>query len=143
MNYLLDTCVICEMMKKRPDEKVVKWFCKQVPKTLYLSYLTIGEIQKGIVKRGDDARAKRLKTWLEKKILPFYDGRILPVEKKVATEWGRICGESERNGKTRPSVDALIAATASVHKMKLVTRNERDMSGMGVPLLNPFDGSVS
>ena len=80
MNYLLDTCVICEMMKKRPDEKVVKWFCKQEPKTLYLSYLTIGEIQKGIVKRGEDARAKRLKTWLEKKILTFYEGRILPVE---------------------------------------------------------------
>ena len=143
MNYLLDTCVICEMMKKRPDEKVVKWFCKQEQKTLYLSYLTIGEIQKGIVKRGDDARAKRLKTWLDEKILTFYGGRILPVEKKVAVEWGRICGESERNGKTRPSVDALIAATASVHKMKLVTRNEKDMSGMGVPLLNPFDGSVS
>ena len=63
MNYLLDTCVICEMMKKRPDEKVVKWFCKQEQKTLYLSYLTIGEIQKGIVKRGEDARAKRLKTY--------------------------------------------------------------------------------
>ena len=93
MNYLLDTCVICEMMKKRPDEKVVKWFCKQEPKTLYLSYLTIGEIQKGIVKRGDDARAKRLKTWLGKTILTFYEGRILPVEKDVATEWGRICGE--------------------------------------------------
>ena len=60
------------------------------------------------------------------------------MEKNVATEWGRICGEGERNGKTRPSVDALIAATASVHKMKLVTRNEKDMSGMGVPLLNPF-----
>lgn len=143
MNYLLDTCVICEMMKKRPDEKVVKWFCKQEPKTLYLSYLTIGEIQKGIIKRGNDARAKRLKTWLEKTILTFYEGRILPVEKNVATEWGRICGESERNGKTRPSIDALIAATACIHRMKLITRNEKDMSGMGVPLLNPFDGSVN
>ena len=126
------------MMKKRSDEKVVKWFCRQEPKLLYLSYLTIGEIQKGIVKRGNDARAKRLKTWLEKKILTSYEGRILPVDKIVATEWGRICGESERNGKARPSVEALIAATASVHKMKLVTRNERDMSGMGVPLFNPF-----
>ena len=84
MNYLLDTCVICEMMKKRPDEKVVKWFCKQERKTLYLSYLTIGEIQKGIVKRGDDARARRLKTWLEKKILTFYVPLLNPFDDSVS-----------------------------------------------------------
>jgi predicted nucleic acid-binding protein len=63
----------------------------------------------------------------------------LPVERNVSLEWGRICGEAESIGKKRPAIDALIAATAFVHKMKLVTRNVDDMAGMGIPIFNTFD----
>ncbi len=139
MKYLLDTCVISEMVKQRPDPQVVEWLKLQDPDSLYLSFVTVGEIKKGIAKRGGDARALKLEKWLQTTILGTFADRILPVERNVSLEWGRICGEAERIGRKRPAVDALIAATAFVHKMKLVTRNVDDMAGMGVSILNPFD----
>lgn len=139
MNYLLDTCVISELVSRRPNARVVEWLGLQDPGSLYLSYVTVGEIKKGIAKRGRDARAKALENWLQTEVLGLYANRILPVEKAVALEWGRICGDAERIGKKRPVVDAMIAATALVHGMKLVTRNVEDMAGMGVPILNPFE----
>ena len=75
---------------------------------------------------------------MKTEILGSFADRILPVEKNVSLEWGRICGDAERVGRKRPAVDALIAATALVHGMKLVTRNIDDMVGMGVPIFNPF-----
>ena len=113
MKYLLDTCIVSEMAKKAPDSKVAKWLGSQRIENLYLSWLTIGELR--------------------------YVGRIFVVEREVAVEWGRICGEAERIGKPRPAVDALIAATAVVHKMKLATRNVCDMEGMGADIINPFE----
>ena len=80
----------------------------------------------------------KLERWLQTTILGTFADRVLPVDCSVALEWGRICGVSERNGRKRPAIDALIAATAFVHKMKLVTRNVDDMAGMGVPIFNPF-----
>ena len=138
MKYLLDTCVISELVRRRPNPHVVEWLRHQDPDSLYLSILTIGEIKKGIVKRGGDARAAKLENWLQTTILGAFADRILPVERDVALEWGRICGLAESVGRKRSAVDALIAATAFVHKMKLVTRNVADMADMGVPILNPF-----
>ena len=139
MKYLLDTCVISELVTKTPNPRVIEWIKRQDPDSLYLSFVTIGEIKKGIAKRDGDARAVKLEKWLQTTILGVFADRILPVERKVALEWGRICGVSERIGKKRPAIDALIVATAIVHKMKLVTRNVDDMAGMGVPIFNPFD----
>ena len=139
MKYLLDTCVISELVKQRPCTRVVEWLKQQDPDSLFLSFVTVGEIKKGIAKRGGDARALKLEKWLQTTILGTFADRILPVERNVSLEWGRICGEAELIGKKRPAIDALIAATAFVHKMKLVTRNVDDMAGMGVPIFNPFD----
>ena len=80
-----------------------------------------------------------MEKWLQTTILGTFADRILPVERDVALEWGRICGEAESVGKRRPAIDSLLAATALVHKMKLVTRNINDMAGLGVPIFNPFD----
>ena len=137
MKYLLDTCVVSELAHRRPNACVVDWLGQQDPESLYLSFVTIGEINKGIAKRGGDARAMALEKWLQE-ILGSFADRILPVGKAVSLEWGRICGDAERVGRKRPAVDALIAATALVHGMKLVTRNVDDMVGMGVPIFNPF-----
>lgn len=139
MKYLLDTCIVSEMAKKAPDRKVAKWLGKQKIENLYLSWLTIGELQKGISKQGDTEKGRSLARWLKTAVLGRYVGRIFVVEREVAVEWGRICGEAERIGKPRPVVDALIAATAVVHKMKLATRNVRDMEGMGADIINPFE----
>lgn len=138
MKYLLDTCVISELANRRPNVQVIKWLERQDPETLYLSFVTIGEIKKGIAKRGGDSRAGELEKWLQEQILDEFSDRILPIAKEVALEWGRICGEAERTGRKRPAIDALIAATTSVHGMELVTRNVEDMVGMDVPILNPF-----
>ena len=138
MKYLLDTCVVSEMAKKSPDKKVAAWLDNQKIEDLYLSWLTIGELQKGISKQGDTRKGQLLSRWLKTAVLGRYVGRIFAVEREVAIEWGRICGEAERAGRRRPAVDALIAATAVAHKMKLVTRNVHDMEGMGAEIVNPF-----
>ena len=138
MNYLLDTCIVSELAKSRPNIGVIDWLKSQEPESLFVSFITIGELKKGIAKRGGDARAMALEKWLQTEILESFTDRILPVEKSVSLEWGRICGEAESIGRKRPAIDALIAATASVHKMELVTRNVEDMMGMGVSIFNPF-----
>lgn len=138
MRYLLDTCVISELANRAPSTKVLNWLSRQSPDSLYISSVTIGEIKKGIVKRGGDLRSQRLARWLEKDILEGFSDRILPIDKEVSIEWGRICGEAERTGRKRPAVDALIAATASVYGMTMVTRNVRDMTGFDIAIYNPF-----
>ena len=139
MKYLLDTCVISELARSRPNASVIDWLRRQDAETLYISYVTVGELNKGIVKLGGDKRALDLGRWLNNDILLRFSDRILPIDKAEALEWGRICGEGERVGHSRSSIDALIAATARVHGMTLVTRNINDMAGMDVPLLNPFE----
>lgn len=139
MKYLLDTCVVSEFANLRPNGRVVEWLQRQEPDSLHLSVVTIGELAKGIAKRGDDGRARRLESWLRTDILGSFADRILPVGREVALEWGRIYGAAERIGKKRPAVDALIAATAVVHQLVLVTRNVADMTGMGAPIFNPFE----
>lgn len=138
MKYLLDTCVISELMRPMPNAQVVAWLRDQDPESLYLSYLTIGELKKGIAKRGGDARAKKLDRWLTGTIFDLYRDRIISISKKEAIVWGNVCGVSERAGKKRPAIDSLIAATALAHHMTLVTRNVDDMAGVGVSILNPF-----
>jgi len=138
LNYLLDTCIISELTRPRPNGSVVSWLRAQDPDALYLSYLTIGELKKGIAKRGNDARAKKLERWLVDELFKTYGDRILPVARDESLIWGDICGAAERVGKARPAVDSLIAATALAHHMTLVTRNIDDMAGMGVSIFNPF-----
>ena len=96
MKYLLDTCVISELVNRCPNTRVVEWLKRQDPDSLYLSFVTVGEIKKGIAKRGGDARAINLEKWLQATILGTFADRILPVDRDVSLEWGRICGEAER-----------------------------------------------
>ncbi len=140
MKYLLDTCVVSELANRHPVPGVLEWLKAQDSESLYLSVVTVGELRKGIAKRGGDDRGLKLEKWLREDILGAFSDRILPVDNEVALEWGRLCGEAERIGRKRPAVDALIAATATVHGLQLVTRNVSDMEGMGLrlPILNPF-----
>ena len=138
MIYLLDTCIISETRLKAPNRGVINWLSHQEADMLYLSAITIGEITNGIARLGATKKAKELIGWLDE-LQRSFDGRILSIDAKVAECWGRLLSENERVGKPRPAIDALICATAKVYNLTLVTRNVKDMEGMGVKIFNPFD----
>ena len=137
MMYLLDTCVISETRSKKPNASVIGRLSRQMPETLSLSAISIGEIKNGICMLGNTRRARELSAWLNELEVSF-GPRVLSVNATVAECWGGILADCARTGRMRPAIDALIAATAKVDNLTLVTRNVRDMEGMGVQLLNPF-----
>ena len=135
MSYLVDTNVVSELRKKRRcDPGVAAWFAQAPSEEIYLSALTLGEIRKGIesLRRRDEASAGVLDRWL-RELAVAYAGRILPVDQAVAEQWGCFNVPDPLS-----MLDSLLAATASVHGMTLVTRNLKDVERTGVDCLNPF-----
>lgn len=135
MSLLLDTNVVSELRKgSRADARVLTWFSAVPEEDVYLSVLVIGELRRGIEQvRGKDARqAQALERWLHG-LTQQHGDRILAVDQRVADEWGRFSARRS----TSP-VDVLMAATARVHQLTLVTRNTRDVAWTGVAYLNPF-----
>ena len=139
MKYLIDTCVIAELIKPKPEKNVVHWLKLQNENQLYISVLTLGEISKGIEKVNNKERKKKLHLWVEDDLRQRFNGRILPVNDQVAMVWGQVQGKAESIGKGMPAVDGLIAATGLVFNMVVVTRNVSDMEASGVALLNPWN----
>jgi len=143
MKYLIDTCVIAELIKPKPDNNVVHWLKSQDENRLYISVLTLGEISKGIEKVKDGNRKKKLHLWVEDDIRERFSGRILPINEQVAMVWGQVQGKAETNGKGMPTIDGLIAATGLVFNMIVVTRNVSDMQMSGAALLDPWKIKIS
>lgn len=139
MRYLLDTCVISELISAKRHPGVVAWVDDRDEETLFLSVLTIGEIQKGISKLEDHKKRERLQTWVERDLSQRFRGRILDVNQEVASRWGRLLGEAERRGQTLPIMDSLIATTALTHNLVVVTRNVRDMERCNVEVFDPWN----
>lgn len=135
MSYLIDTNVLSELRRKNPNPGVITWFTQRPAITLYLSVLTLGEIRKGIEGLGDNERRMVLLDWLETDLPAFFTGRILPVDALVADRWGRLVAAA---GRPLPAIDSLLAATALVHDLVLVTRNSRNFSDLPVQLINPW-----
>ena len=140
MNFLLDTCVISELTKTQQNKNVIDWVSSCAEDSLFLSSLTIGEIQKSISKLPVSQKKSTLQNWLDKKLFVRFDRRILSIDSMVAQKWGEILSTSENNGYRLPAIDTLIAATAIVNNLTLVTRNTRDMVHSGVSLYNPWEG---
>jgi predicted nucleic acid-binding protein len=138
MRYLLDTNVLSEGVARRPNPAVLAWGLQQSSLDLFVSVLTFGEIRKGIELRFHDSRRNELENWLSNVLPAEFRGRILPVDEVVTLEWGRVAAEGEKTGRVLPTLDGLLVATAIVHGMTLVTRNERDCAGRGAPTLNPW-----
>jgi predicted nucleic acid-binding protein len=136
MNYLLDTCVISELVAKRPNPSVIQWIDQTDERNLYLSVLTIGEIRKGIEKLRDSERKTALNLWLHDQLLVRFTDRLLRIDTNVMLQWGQLTGVLELEGKTMGAIDSLIAATALHSGLTLVTRNEDDFQYTGVPILN-------
>ena len=136
MNYLIDTNIISEVRKgRRCDPNVASWYEKIEDASLYLSVLVIGEIREGIerVRSKDNAQANALEKWLLA-VEKAFGERILPIDRAVAHEWGRL-----NASRPLPVIDSLLAATANIHRMTLVTRNTADMADLNVHVLNPFE----
>jgi toxin FitB len=135
LSFLLDTNVISEAFKKRPNAKVIDWLRSVPPADAHLSVITLGEIRKGIeIKRMDSEQdAARLESWLEALALS-YRTRILVFDEPIADRWGRIMAAHP----AVPPEDGQLAATALHHGLTFVTRNVRDIAPTGVPHFNPF-----
>jgi predicted nucleic acid-binding protein len=137
VGYLIDTNVASELRKaQRANPHVVAWVRQTQRSTMFLSVLVVGEIRRGIgiLRRRDPNQAAALGRWLEDDLLASLAGRVVPVTLAVAEEWARLSVPDPL-----PAVDGLLAATARVHGLTLVTRNIRDFVRTGVPLLNPFE----
>lgn len=139
MNYLLDTCVISELVKKKPSPNVVRWLGGCDEQTLYLSVLTLGELGKGVAKLPGSRRRNELHRWLSRDLVERFGNRTLVVDERVAAEWGTISGASEAKGASLPVIDSLIAATARVHDLVVATRNVEDIKRCGARFMNPWD----
>jgi predicted nucleic acid-binding protein len=139
VNYLIDTCIISEFVKKIPNSEVVQWFNQQQIEQLYLSSVTIAEIKKGIYKIQDSQpeRYQRLSLWLKTTEVEF-SSRILPINNDVLDNWAKICAKAELNGKKLAVMDSLIAATAYHHELILVTRNVDDFKMTPIKIINPY-----
>lgn len=139
MNYLLDTCVISELVNTTPELCVVHWIRAQDEENLFLSMITIGEIQKGISKLLDGRKKKQqLQNWLNNDLQERFKDRILEITIGTAYVWGQVLGACEKKGVTLPAIDSLIASQGIFHKMTVVTRNISDMESIGVQLFNPW-----
>lgn len=137
MSYLLDTNVISELRKgDRANPSVASWFADVGDEEIFLSALTIGEIRRGVesVRRRDPDSAAALDSWLAR-LSEAHRDRIVPLDRPIAEEWGRMNVPDPL-----PVVDGLLAATASILGLTLVTRNAADVEGTGVDLLDPFAG---
>jgi len=141
VKYLLDTCLISELVKKVPNSAVVSWLDTQDEQSFYLSVLTIGELQKGISKLSDGTRKDELQAWVEHDLTLRFMGRIIDIDLETVLIWGRLQGEVEQKGVTLPVMDSLIAATAKAHGLVVVTRNVKDIERCQVRVCNPWDAN--
>lgn len=138
MSYLIDTNVISELVRPKPDVAVLEWFASTPDDALFLSVLTLGEIRKGVERLSsaeDIQRREKLRLWLEHDLRDWFGPRILPIGPDVADHWGRLLA---RAGRPVPAIDSLLAATALHHDLRLVTRNIKDFDYQGLEVINPW-----
>jgi toxin FitB len=138
MNYLLDTCLISELSKLKPNEKVVDWVLSENETNFYVSVLTFGELHKGVQKLPESKKKEELQVWIEDELKNRFQNRIIGIDMRVSILWGKIQCFAEKKGKPMPSIDSLIAATGIAYELTVVTRNVTDMEQSGVKLLNPW-----
>ncbi len=139
MTYLLDTNVISETIKRSPNMLVLEWLSSLEVNKCFLSILTLGEIRKGAEMLESYSKKQRLIHWLEVDLLKKFYGRIIYIDAQVADKWGYICS-FVNNSKKISAIDSLIAASAMVHNLKLVTRNIKDFKEfIGLEILNPWE----
>jgi len=137
--FLLDTNCISELVRPKPEPRVLEWMEAVDETLLYLSVLTLGEIRKGLAGLAQSKRRTLLENWLEVELQPRFSGRIVPIDTAIADRWGLLTAEAKRNGKLLSIIDGLLAATALQHNLTVVSRNISDFTNTHVPVLNPWE----
>ncbi len=138
MVYLLDTCSLSEITRERPDPNVDRFFANLASKDACVSAVTIAEISKGIELLKPGKRRTRLEKWFQTDLLTQFHERVLPFDSLLAQRWGSMIADLSRRGWTMPLLDSMIAITALVHGLTIVTRNEPDFAHCGTRVLNPW-----
>ena len=141
MNLLLDTNVLSEVQRPTPAPKVLAWLDRVDEDRTFMSVASIAELRRGIALLDDGRRRMALTAWLNHDLPTRFAERVLPIDHAVAERWGDLMAQSRRSGIALSVMDGIFAATALAHQLTLVTRNVKDFAALGVPLLNPWDGT--
>ena len=139
MNFLLETCVLSEFTRRSPTDKVVRWIDSHDEESLFLSVITIGEIQHGIACLPDSQRKNDLNQWLNIDLSGRFGKRILTLDAAIMIRWGTLSAKLEEMGKPMSVMDALLVATALEYDLVLVTQNITDFQNSGVRITNPWE----
>lgn len=138
MKYLLDTCLLSELVRPAPHPAVLGWMGERASSDLFVSAVTLAELERGIVRLPPSRRQSELANWLAG-VQAGFGQRALPFTRDTAGYWARLCAQAEAAGKPMAAFDSLIASTALEHGLAVVTRNVSDFSSAPVVLVNPWD----
>ncbi len=141
MSFLLDTNVVSEATRPQASVVVLDWIAAQDAESLFISAITLGELQRGALLLPAGKRRKALLRWIETGIKADFAGRILPVDTLVMERWAQLEAKTVKSGRRLPVLDSLIAATALAHELTLATRNVNDFKDANVPLIDPWAGT--
>lgn len=137
MRFLLDTNVLSELRKPEPSQQVINWISDISNKHLFISVITLGELNNGISKLPSGRKKNELISWFDK-VQQSFQYQIFPISNEIAMKWGELTATASKEGLTLPSIDGLIAATAFVHGAILITRNTKDFKSVPIQVLNPW-----
>ena len=140
MSFLLDTNVILESAKPRPDAGVLSWLATVNEDEVFLSVITLAELRHGVERMPAGARRSALDEWVTDALPARFANRLLQIDPATADQWGRTIARGQAAGRPLSAMDGFIAATAERHRLTLVTRNVSDFEVTGVRLLNPWNG---
>ena len=138
MSFLLDTNVVSEWVKPRPEPQVVAWLADVDEDRVFISVVTVGELRHGIERLPASRRRERLDEWLRDELSQRFEGRVLPIDTAIANAWGTIVAQRERSGRPIGTMNAFMAATADVHGLTLVTRNASDFRSSVKTVFDPW-----
>ena len=136
--FLLDTNVVSEMRKRRPEQRAMDWVASRNIEELYISATVLGELVQGAAGTRNRPEGRRIERWIDETIAALFGNRVLPFDREAARIWGEIMGRGARAGRSPSALDAQIAAVAILHGLTVATRNTRDFEEFGVPLLDPW-----
>jgi len=138
VRLLLDTNVLSEVTKPRPEGRVLEWLDGLDEDRTFISVVSIAEIRRGVALMDNGRKRDALVEWLARDLPQRFERRVIPVDERVALAWGDLMGDAKRSGRGMSSMDGLIAATAIAHDLALATRNTKDFEGFGIELIDPW-----